>query len=476
MFSRVLIANRGEIACRIIATCRRLGIRSIAVFSDADVAAPHVQAADESIHLGPAPAAESYLSPSALLRALNESQADAVHPGYGFLSESAAFAEAVEQSGRVFVGPSARALEFLSDKIRARERAAQLGLPPVPGVSRAVGDASPEGWIEFAERLGWPLLVKAACGGGGIGMQRVANAEELISAVQSAARAAERSFGNGRVYLERYLEHPRHVEMQLLRSANGTLATLGTRECSVQRRFQKIIEECPSPTFTALPLARQAHIEAFARSLLASVDYVGVATLELLVDRDGTVYFLEVNARLQVEHTTTEQVYGVDLVEEQLRIAACDDVTPALKHAVARGHAIEARIYAESPARGFIPQPGTVEALRFPQSESVRVDQGIEVGSRISPYYDPLLAKVIAWAPHRSSATRTLIQALSETQIVVMGKQGRRDNNIQLLRQALESPDWSSASYDTRLVERLVAPSHAPSVHEQGVAPAQMAG
>ncbi len=476
MFSRVLIANRGEIACRIIATCRRLGIRCIAVYSDADVDSPHVKAADEAIYLGPAPATESYLNSSALLRALNESRADALHPGYGFLSESAIFAAAVAQSGRVFVGPSAHALALLSDKIRARERATQLGLLPVPGMSHSVDGANPLGWLKRAEPLGWPLLVKAAAGGGGIGMQRVANASELSAALQRATGAAQRAFGDGRIYLERYVERPRHVELQLIRGANGTVTTLGTRECSVQRRFQKFIEECPSPTFQALPPARQAHVEALARSLLASVDYVGVATLELLVDNDANVYFLEVNARLQVEHTVTEQVFGVDLVEEQLRIAAADDVTASLKQAAARGHAIEARIYAESPARGFIPQPGRVETLQFPQSECIRVDCGISVGSQMSPHYDPLIAKVIAWSPHRSAATRALHNALSETQIVVMGKRGRRDNNIQLLRQVLESSEWSSANYDTHLVERLLTPIHSRSASGQGVTSAPMVG
>ena len=455
MFSRVLIANRGEIACRIIATCRRLGVHSIAVFSQADADAPHVKAADEAVCIGPAPATESYLNQSALLRALQESRASALHPGYGFFSESAAFARAVNAAGHTFIGPSPAALEFLSDKIRARQRATELGLPPVPGVSQTIHDQAPESWLGVAESLGWPLLVKAAAGGGGIGMKRVDNPDELKAAIETATVSAQRSFGDGRIYLERYLERAHHVELQLLRCSNGFVKTLGSRECSVQRRFQKLLEECPSPTFQALPQARQAHVTAFARSLLESVDYVGLATLEMLVDDSANVYFLEVNARLQVEHTVTEQVYGVDLVQEQLRIAALDDVTETLKHAVARGHAIEARVCAESPARGFIPQPGTIETLQWPAFDGVRVDSGIEPGTVVSPYYDPLLAKVIAWGEQRTAATETLLEALSETQITIMGKLGIRENNLQFLRRILQLPEWGLATYDTRTIERL---------------------
>lgn len=457
MFSRVLIANRGEVACRIIATCRKLGVHSIAVFSQADADAPHVKAADEAVCIGPAPAAESYLNQSALLRALQESRASALHPGYGFFSESAAFASAVNAEGFTFIGPAPRALEFLSDKIRARQRATELGLPPVPGVSQSIHDQAPESWLNVAESLGWPLLVKAAAGGGGIGMKRVDNSNELRAAIETAAMSARRSFGDGRIYLERYLECAHHVELQLLRCSNGFVKILGSRECSVQRRFQKLIEECPSPTFQSLPQSRQDHVSAFARSLLESVDYVGIATLELLVDGNSNIYFLEVNARLQVEHTVTEQVYGVDLVEEQLRIAALDDVTESLKHAVARGHAVQARVCAESPARGFIPQPGTVESLQFPAFANLRVDSGIECGTVVSPYYDPLLAKAIAWGEQRAAATETLLKALSETRITIVGKLGIRENNLQFLCQILQLPEWASCAYDTRTVERLQA-------------------
>jgi acetyl-CoA carboxylase biotin carboxylase subunit/3-methylcrotonyl-CoA carboxylase alpha subunit len=454
VFSRILIANRGEIACRIIGTCRRLGIHSVAVFSEADAGAPHVKLADQALGIGAAPAADSYLNRAALLRALEQSGADALHPGYGFFSESAVFAKAVEQTGRKFIGPSSSALAFLSDKVRARERATQLGLPPVPGVDCPTEAACAESWLARADSLGWPLLIKAAAGGGGIGMKRVDGPQELVEAVEQAARGAARSFGDGRIYLERYLERAHHVELQLVRSASGYCRILGSRECSVQRRFQKIIEECPSPTYEALPAWRQDELRAFAQALLESVDYAGVATLEMLVDDRANVYFLEVNARLQVEHTITEQVFGVDLVEEQLRIACGDDVTESLKHAVARGHAVEARVYAEAPARGFIPQPGLVEALELPHRDDVRVDCGIERGTQVSPHYDPLLAKISAWGAHRREATDTLLQALNATRITMRGRQGLRENNLPLLKQLLQLPEWVAATYDTRTVDR----------------------
>jgi acetyl/propionyl-CoA carboxylase alpha subunit len=457
VFSRVLVANRGEIACRIIATCQKLGIHSIAVFSEVDADAPHVKLADEAICLGPPPVAESYLNPGALLRAVERSHADALHPGYGFFSESATFAEAVESAGCRFIGPSPAALAFLSDKIRARERATQLGLPPVPGVSESIHDRPAAHWLELARALGWPLLVKAAAAGGGIGMKRVNNDDELLLAVDAATASAQRSFGDGRVYLERYLERAHHVELQLLRCSSGRFVALGSRECSMQRRFQKLIEECPSPTFQSLPQPRQDQVVAFAKALLDSVDYIGIATLELLVDGNGNVFFLEVNARLQVEHTVTEQVFGVDLVEEQFRLATFDDVSESLKHAVARGHAIEARVYAESPSRGFVPQPGRVERLQFPKDVGLRVDCGFEPGSQVSAYYDPLLAKVIAWGRGREEATQTLLSGLEKTDILVTGKLGPRDNNLVLLQQLLAVPEWARADYDTRTAESLVA-------------------
>ena len=457
MFSSVLIANRSEIACRIAATCRRLNLRTIAVYSDADAAAPHVKVADEAHYLGASPASTSYLNQEALLRIIGETKADAVHPGYGFLSENAQFAAAVEKAGAVFVGPSAAVLEQLSDKVRARELAASVGLFPIPGSPGSVSLDDIEHLLEVANHLGFPILIKAAAGGGGIGMHRVLEATELPAAIASAAAAAERAFGDGRVYIERLLVCPRHVEIQVVRDRGGSVKILGNRECSAQRRYQKLVEESPSPALSAIAPERLRQLETLAKRLFESVNYVGVGTVELLLDSSGEHYFLEVNARLQVEHTVTEMVYGVDLVEEQLRIASGADLSAKLCGATARGHAVEARVYAEDPARGFLPQPGQVQELSFPVNEAVRLDCGIEVGTAISPYYDPLVAKLTAFGQTRAESTQRLEQALSEGRLVVVSRGGARANNLSLLREILRSAEWNSGKYDTELVERLFA-------------------
>jgi acetyl/propionyl-CoA carboxylase alpha subunit len=455
----MLIANRGEIACRIAATCRRLNLRSIAVYSDADAGAPHVKAADEAHYLGASPASASYLNQAALLRVIAETHAEAVHPGYGFLSENAEFAAAVKQAGATFVGPSALVLEQLSDKVRARDLAARVGLSPIPGSSGSVSADEIDGLLEVANGIGWPLLVKAAAGGGGIGMHRALDASELRSAITMAIGAAERAFSDGRVYIERLLVCPRHVEIQVVRDRSGSVRVLGNRECSVQRRYQKLVEESPSPALGAIAPERLSELESSARRLFESVDYVGIGTVELLLDGSGAYYFLEVNARLQVEHTVTELVYGVDLVEEQLRIASGYALSDELFGATARGHAIEARVYAEDPARGFMPQPGQVQELRFPSDSAIRVDCGIEAGSVVSPYYDPLIAKLTAFGQTRAEATQRLEQALSESRLRVVSRSGVRANNLGLLAKILGSPAWKSGKYDTGLVERLVAES-----------------
>ena len=324
MFSRVLIANRGEIACRIAATCKRLGVRAIAVHSEIDAEAPHVKLANEAHCVGPAPALESYLNVPALIRAVRESGADAVHPGYGFLSENASFAEALKEVGVAFIGPRPEALRLLSDKLGARRTALDVGFEPVPGSLGSVGVVEPGQLMLAAEQIGFPVLVKAAGGGGGIGMQLAHDSNELLPAIEKAAGISQRSFADSRVYLEKYLAHPRHVEIQALRVRHGSTFVLGNRECSVQRRYQKLIEECPSPTLSGLPEGKRKALELAACRLLDAVDYVGVATIELLLGDDQKPYFLEVNARLQVEHTVTEMVFGIDLVELQLKLAAED--------------------------------------------------------------------------------------------------------------------------------------------------------
>ncbi len=457
MFSSVLIANRGEIACRIAATCKRLKLRTIAVYSAADAASPHVRIADEAICLGAAPALESYLNHAALLRAINETRAEAVHPGYGFLSENAAFAAAVAATGAVFIGPSPTAIERLSDKLGARDLSARVGLHPVPGSSANVSGGDDEAVVQVANRVGWPVLVKAAAGGGGIGMQRADTPVELQAAIRASQGIAQRAFGDKRVYLERFLNRTRHVETQVIRGNDGFQVVLGHRECSVQRRFQKLVEECPSPALTTIEPERLLLLQNAALRLFEAVDYVGVGTVETLLDGDGSFYFLEVNTRLQVEHTVTEMVHGIDLVEQQLRLAAGLDVSEPLSNARCRGHAIEARVYAEDPQRGFMPQPGTVEELVLPRGDGIRVDCGIERGFAVSSYYDPMLAKIIAWGRTRSEATQRLSRALSETKIEVMSKHGRRVNNLQLLQRVLDSSEWGSADYDTGLVGRLAA-------------------
>ncbi len=457
MFSRVLIANRGEIACRIAATCRRLNVRSIAVYSEADAGALHVKAADEAHCLGPAPAIDSYLNQAALIRAIKKTKADAVHPGYGFLSENAPFAAAVMAAGAVFVGPSSQVLEILADKVNARELAARVGLLPVPGSIGSVAVDDFDKLLQVANRIGWPLLIKAAAGGGGIGMQRVSSADELLVAASSAVNTAQRAFGDGRVYIERFLDHSRHVEIQVLRAHNGFQRVLGNRECSVQRRYQKLVEECASPALSTLSSERLRELELMALRLLESVNYVGVGTVELLQDNQAGHHFLEVNARLQVEHTVTEMVFGVDLVEQQLRIASGDDVSAELTQTQAHGHAIEARIYAEDPARGFLPQPGQVHELSFSLADGIRIDSGIEKGNSIPPYYDPLVAKITAWGQTRVEATERLLRALSESRLHVCSNHGSRANNLGLLQQVLTSTDWESGNYDTGLVERLIA-------------------
>ena len=456
VFSSVLIANRGEIACRIAATCSRLGLRSVAVYSEADVGARHVKLADEAYCVGRAPPLESYLNVPSLLRILRECGAEAVHPGYGFLSENASFATTLELAGVAFIGPRPTPLRLLADKLEARRMASAVGFEPVPGSSGAVSSSQHDRVIALAEKLGFPVLIKAAGGGGGIGTHLANDVSELMSAVHRAETISERSFADGRVYLEKYIEHPRHVELQVLRARNGSVFVLGNRECSIQRRYQKLIEECPSPSLSALRPDRLRDLDLAACRLLEYVDYVGVATIELLLGDEGRPYFLEVNARLQVEHTVTEMVFGLDLVELQLRLAAGEDVSAIVSESRASGHAIEARICSEDPCRSFLPQPGIVESLELPSGGGIRVDSGIEAGSSISPYYDPLLAKVIGWGASREQATRRLTKALTTTRISVVSKHGPRTNNLALLQQVLSTSEWEAGAYDTKLIERLV--------------------
>jgi acetyl-CoA/propionyl-CoA carboxylase biotin carboxyl carrier protein len=465
LFDTVLVANRGEIACRVIATLRRLGIRSAAVYSDADAGAKHVALADVAVRIGPAPAAQSYLWIEAILDAAAQVGADAIHPGYGFLSENAEFARACADARVVFVGPPVAAIEAMGDKIAAKALVAARGVPVVPGSSGAGLDDDALTAAAAAE-VGYPLLIKPSAGGGGKGMQVVASEAELPAALASARRVATASFGDDTLLLERLIASPRHIEVQVLADDHGSVVHLGERECSLQRRHQKVIEEAPSPLLDA---ATRARIGEAACEAARSVDYRGAGTVEFLVsDADpGTFFFIEMNTRLQVEHPVTELVTGLDLVELQLRIAAGDPLPFAQADVVLTGHAIEARVYAESPARGFLPATGTVLDLVEPTGEGLRVDSSLVPGLVVSGDYDPMLAKAIAFGTDRAEALARLDGLLRD--YVVLGV----ETNLGYLRDLLASPDVQAGRLDTGLIDRLGAPAvPAPTEADLAVAAA----
>jgi len=456
-WKKLLVANRGEIACRVLRSADRLGIATVAVFSDADVASPHVAMADEAIRIGAGPVKESYLNVPALLAALADTGADAVHPGYGLLSENADFAAAVARAGATFIGPSPEAMQSVGDKIAARRSALAAGLAPPPGSD---GPIDPEDTLALraeAERIGFPLLVKAAGGGGGIGMQIARDPADLERAAKTCAERGRAAFLDARIYVERYLDKPRHIELKVLRDSHGQTVVLGERECSVQRRYQKIIEESPSPAsfFEGAPGAeRRARLAEHARRLVSSVGYTGAGTVELVADAAGEAYFLEVNARIQVEHPVTELVTGLDLVEQQLRIAAGKRLTDEVLHAVPRGHAVEARLYAENPSAGFVPQPGRLARFALPAATAgVRIDAGYAEGGEITPFYDPLIAKVIGFGATRAEAIARLDGALGAIQLELVGPKGPRTTNLEFLRTVLGSPEFARGEYDTSLAD-----------------------
>src|ERR1700755_3337794 len=412
MFSKVLIANRGEIAVRIIRACEELGIATVAVYSELDRDAIHVQRADEAYLLGPGPAAESYLNVAKLLEVIDQSGAEAVHPGYGFLAENAAFAKALEDHGTVFIGPPASAIEAMGSKTRARELMARAGVPIVPGTTEPVAT------IEDAERvieatIGYPVAVKAAGGGGGKGFRVALDESKLKDAFEGAAREGEKFFGDATVYLERYLPDPRHVEVQVLADTHGNVIHLGERDCSLQRRHQKLIEEAPAP---AVDEKLRAKIGKIATEAAAAVNYTGAGTIEGLL-QDGEYFFLEMNTRVQVEHCVTEMVTGIDIVKEGIRVAAGETLSISQDDVVLRGHAIECRINAEDASKNFAPAPGAIGAYREPAGPGVRVDSGVEAGSEVSPMYDPMVAKLIVWDVDREQATARMLRALGEYQI-----------------------------------------------------------
>ncbi len=458
MFHTVLVANRGEIAVRVVRTLRSLGIRTVAVFSDADAGARHVIEADLAVRLGPAPARESYLDSSRILAAARETRAQAVHPGYGFLAENAAFARACAAAGVVFVGPPPHALEIMGDKIAAKRAAAAAGIPVVPG--RAEVGMSDTDLAEAAAEVGYPVLLKPSAGGGGKGMRLVAGPDDLPAALASARREATAAFGDDTLFVERFLEAPRHIEVQVLADTHGHVIHLGERECSLQRRHQKIVEEAPS---VLLGAATRERLGAAATAVAAAVGYTGAGTVEFIVgtERPDEFFFMEMNTRLQVEHPVTELVTGVDLVAEQLRVAAGESLRLAQGDVHLDGHAVEARIYAEDPARAFLPASGTVLALTEPTGDGVRVDSGLRPGAEVATTYDPMLAKVAAWGPDRHTALARLDRALAGT--VLLGV----THNIGFLRRLLAHPDVRAGRLDTGLVER-----HLDALAGGGVPPA----
>jgi acetyl-CoA carboxylase, biotin carboxylase subunit len=442
-FKKVLIANRGEIALRVIRACRELDIRSVAVYSDADAHAPHVREADEAVHIGPSPSAESYLCGDKIIEMAQRVGAEAIHPGYGFLSEREWFARAVREAGLVFVGPPAEAIAAMGSKTAARQLAVRADVPIVPGTTTPLRDAAEA--REVAERFGYPVLLKAAAGGGGKGMRVVRESQELASALDAARREAKNAFGDDAVYVEKYIVGPRHVEIQVLGDAHGTMLSLHERECSVQRRHQKMIEEAPSVAVS--PELRRRMGDVAVRAAQAA-GYVNAGTCEFLLDREGKFYFLEMNTRLQVEHPVTELVTGIDIVQWQLRIAAGERLPFQQDDIVPRGWAIECRITSEDPANGFLPSTGRISYLHLPSGPGVRWDGGIEIGSEIGLFYDPMLAKLIVWAATREQAVERMRRALAE--LTIEGVETARDFHLRVM----EDEEFRRGEIEIQWLER----------------------
>jgi acetyl-CoA carboxylase biotin carboxylase subunit len=441
MFRKLLIANRGEIALRVIRACRELGISSVAVYSDADAHAPHVREADEALHLGPAPSSQSYLRGDAIIAAARSSGAEAIHPGYGFLSEREWFARQVVESGLVWVGPPASAIAAMGSKTEARRLAVNAGVPVVPGTTEALRDVSDA--RETARSFGYPVLLKAAAGGGGKGMRIVRQESDLAGSLEAAQREARNAFGDDAIYVEKYIEGPRHVEIQVLGDQHGRMISLGERECSIQRRHQKMIEEAPSVAVSPDLRRRMGETAVVAAQ---SAGYVNAGTCEFLLDRDGAFYFLEMNTRLQVEHPVTELVTGIDLVQWQIRIAAGEplDLPDPIEP---KGWAIECRITSEDPANGFLPSTGRVSFVHLPAGPGVRWDGGIEPGSSIGLHYDSLLGKLIVWADSREHAIERMRRALHELRIV--GVETSREFHLRVM----SDPDFRSGAVNIQWLE-----------------------
>lgn len=438
MFKKILVANRGEIALRVMRTCREMGIEVVAVFSEADRTAPHVLFADEAYHIGPAPSTESYLQYAKIIEVAKASGAEAIHPGYGFLSENTDFAHEVSEAGIIFMGPPASAIKTMGDKTMARQSMLKTNVPVVPGTEEPIADVAKA--LSVAEKIGFPVLIKAAGGGGGKGMRIVHSADEFENAVGKAQRESQSAFGDGRVYIEKYLEEPHHIEFQILADTHGNTIHLNERECSIQRRYQKVIEESPSP-FIGDDLREKMGKAAVETA--KSCNYVGAGTVEFLVDKYRNFYFLEMNTRLQVEHPVTEMVTGVDLVAEQIRIAAGQPLSISQADIKSTGHAIECRIYAEDASNDFAPSTGEIIMLQIPDGAGTRFDGAIRQGIQITPYYDPMLGKLICWAHDREAALNRSERALREFYI------GGIETTIQFCRSVIKHPIFRQGTYDT---------------------------
>jgi 3-methylcrotonyl-CoA carboxylase alpha subunit len=444
MFTKILIANRGEIACRVIKTARRMGIRSVAVYSEADAGARHVRLADEAVCIGAPPPKESYLVVDKIIAAAVATGAQAIHPGYGFLSENEEFADACARNGIVFVGPPVTAIRAMGSKSEAKKLMEKAGVPLTPGYH---GDRQePDFLRQQADDIGYPVLIKAAAGGGGKGMRAVNKSEEFLDALASCKREAASSFGDQHVLIEKYLQRPRHIEIQVFGDSHGNCVYLFERDCSVQRRHQKVVEEAPSPN---MPPERRAAMGKAAVDAAQAVGYVGAGTVEFIVNQDGTFYFMEMNTRLQVEHPVTEMITGLDLVEWQLKVAAGETLPLRQEQLVIRGHALEARIYAEDPDKGFLPSIGRLIHLAPPaETLHVRVDTGVEQDDEISPHYDPMISKLIVWDETRERALARMLQALADYRVVGVS------NNIGFLSRLVACPAFAQADLDTGLIER----------------------
>ena len=444
MFTKVLIANRGEIAARIIRTCKRLGIATVAVYSEADAGAPHTQLADEAHLIGGAHVNQSYLDVEKIVQVALDSGAQAVHPGYGLLSENSKFVAALDDAGIVFIGPSTAVIEMMGDKAKARAFATEAGVPVVPGTPGAV--STHDEALAFAEAAGYPVLVKASGGGGGIGMKLVKKDKALIRAIEECQRRGESSFGNPEVYIEKYIDSPRHIEVQILADTHGHVLHLFERECSVQRRHQKVIEEAPSPLVSRIPGMRQRVCEA-ALKLAKAAHYTNAGTVEFISDQEGNFYFIEMNTRLQVEHPITEMITGQDIVECQLRIAAGQPLTLTQDDLHIHGHAIECRIYAENPDKRFMPAPGHITTYQEPHGDHIRVDSGVKEDWEVTSYYDPLVAKLAVWGSDRPEAIKRTKKALEDYTI------GGLTTNLQMHKEVLDDEVFRQATYHTSWLE-----------------------